>query len=194
MLPSSRLDWAFAGTSASNVDRDADGKEVVRSAWKHWVDNRLVDADSVKDEGTMYPHGAGRTLEKGSMTNPATGKLTDYEEMWVDVEPVATASALNGETDTKKASVVLMLEDDQRQTRGMVVRVGQYCQGVLRAGGDFSLERWEWTKNGEGWTRRARMGSNFLPCDAATDEGQLQVGKEVQSGDYLWKVIELNCS
>ncbi|KAK4539222.1 hypothetical protein LTR36_000877 [Oleoguttula mirabilis] len=188
-LPSSRLEWAFAGTSSTELRHPPDGGQaVVHSTWKHWVDCRKVDVDGVVDEGDMYPKAGGRTLETGSMVDPATGKLTEYEEMWKDLQPVAVGQ--DSEEDGRKGCVVLQLQDDEHEARGVVVRVGQYVQGVLRVGKRFSLERWEWKGKEEGWKRLVRIGDLWVPCGVATEEGRLEVGGEVKHGEFVWKVIE----
>ncbi|KAK5108358.1 hypothetical protein LTR62_008388 [Meristemomyces frigidus] len=194
VLPFKRLDWAFAGVSSSRELHDKDGNAYAHSAWQHWVSDRTKDADSVKDEGDMYPMSDGRTLEKGSMTNPATGVKTEYEEMWRDVKvaKVTQPSEDVGKEGVRKC-VVLVLHEDEREARGMVVRVGQFVQGVLRVGDHFSLERWEWHsawQNG-GWKRSVRMGDLWLPCSAAMEDGKVRLGGEVKYGEFVWKVVEL---
>lgn len=149
----------------------------------------MSDTGGVKDEGDMYPQPDGRTLEKGSMVNPSTGKLTDYQEMWRDLDPVAT---IHEDRDEVKACVVLMLEDNAHKAKGMVVRVGQFCQGVLRIGHRFSLERWDWKGKEEGWKRAVRIGDFWLPCGVATEEGTLKMDGEVKYGEFVWKVVELS--
>lgn len=189
VLPSSRLEWAFAGTSSSELRHPEEGKAVVHSKWRHWVDCRNPDADGVVDEGDMYPQTDGRTLEKGSMVNPATGKLTEYEELWKDLDP--TVIKKEPKEDAPKVScVVLQLQDDEHEARGVVVRLGQYCQGVLRVGKHFSLERWEWKCEKEGWKRLVRIGDLWVPCGVATEDERLALDGEVKHGEYVWKVIE----
>src|ERR1700712_1231817 len=113
VLPSSRLEWAFAGTSSSELRHPQDSKAVVHSKWRHWVDCRNPDADGVVDEGDMYPQTDGRTLEKGCMVNPATGKLTDYEEVWKDLDAIAVGKDSSEEERQKACCVVLHLQDDE---------------------------------------------------------------------------------
>ncbi|KAK3070184.1 hypothetical protein LTR53_010906 [Teratosphaeriaceae sp. CCFEE 6253] len=220
VLPPARLDWAFAGTSKSEPRQDSEGKAYSHSTWMHWVSNRTRDVDGVSDEGDMFPQGGGRVLEKGSMVNPDTGEVTEYEEMWFDPEVKAVPVKGNGferggqsggETVTAgsgieragngrgaedakpRVCVVMQLHDDEHEARGVVVRVGQHVQGILRVGEQLSLERWEWKGVGkhEGWQRQVRMGDLWLPCGAAMDEARLKEGGEVRYGDYLWKVLEL---
>lgn len=136
------------------------------------------------DEGDMIPQPDGRTLEKGSMVNPDTKKVTHYEEMWRDVKPLPTGD------DEKCHCVVLQLTDDKRHTRGMVIRIDQYCQGLLRVDDEIALERWEWQRGG--WNRDARIGRLFVPCGVTFETGKLKVGGTVKHGDYEWEVVEMS--
>ena len=172
---------------------DEGGHAVMHSKWHHWVDSRTPDAEEVTDEGDMYPiEGGERALEKGRMVNPATGILTDYEELWQDVKPTATSSEVDGEEEGKRFCVVLQLDEPKEQARGMIVRVGQHCQGVLRCRNTFSLERWGWQGDADGWKRTCRIGDYFVPCSAAFDESKVKLGGWVRYGDFGWKVVELS--
>jgi hypothetical protein len=181
-----RLEWAFAGTSSSELRNDADGRQIVHSSWKHWVSSRTRVADGVVDEGDMFPQPDGRTLETGEMVNPATGELTKYEESWIDVEPTTTGT----EDEGRLVCVVLILQDDANEARGMVVRVGQYCQGFMRVGDALSMERWAWDAEG-GWRRLVHMGDLWLPCGVVTDGKRLELGGQVKYGEYEWKIVEM---
>lgn len=198
MLPLSHLDWAFAGFSSSSTTTNVlDGSKLSKSVWKHWIDNRTLDADKVHDEGFMFPQPDGRTLEKGAMVDPKTGRLEDYEEMWSDVEALACEK---GGVDVGTKCVVLQMEgtignaEEKEVARGMVVRLGQYCQGVVRVGEAFALESWQWEGPGEkeDWKRLARMGDLFLPCGPAMEHfDRLQLGGRVTHEDFTWHVVEL---
>ncbi|KAL7921416.1 hypothetical protein ACQKWADRAFT_313998 [Trichoderma austrokoningii] len=182
VLPLSRLDWAMAGFSSSTVL--SDGHSL--SQWKHWIDSRAVDAPP--DEGHMYAQPDGlSTLEKGHMMNPATGKDTEYEEMWYD----PPASKTGGD---KVVCVVLMMEDDKAGKKGMFVRLGEWAQVFVRDGNgeaDVVAERWEWRDDdGKRWRRVVRLGDGErrLPCE----EVLLDVGVkgEYWVGDEVWRVVE----
>ncbi|KAI7304778.1 hypothetical protein KC315_g15000 [Hortaea werneckii] len=199
LKPFSALDWAFAGTSSSSVgSSDENGNAVAHCEWCHWVDNRTERPEDAVDEGKMYPiEGDGqRSLEKGRMVNPDTGRMTEYEEIWRDVDAVGIPEVVGGEgvegEDEQKVSAVLILDEPEQRARGMVVRIGQYCQGVLRVKEEFSLERWEWAGKEKGWERKVRMGSLFLPCGPAMDILGMQVGSQVKHGDFRWEVVELD--
>ncbi|KAI9837154.1 MAG: hypothetical protein M1837_003115 [Sclerophora amabilis] len=141
----------------------------MHSVWDHWVDSRTPNP--AKDEGDLWPQPSGSILEKGEMINPHTGKLTEYEELWADEEPQATGY------DCQRVSAVLVMECESNAgapgTRGMVIRVGQWCQGIMVGGGEaengggraVDIERWTWVPSalepavapdGEGGTEGSR--------------------------------------
>ncbi|UKZ78580.1 hypothetical protein TrVFT333_006326 [Trichoderma virens FT-333] len=183
ILPLSRLDWAMAGTSSSTVI--AEGHSLSR--WRHWIDSRALDAPP--DEGHMYPQPDGlSTLEKGQMTNPATGKDTDYEEMWFDPPPKTTGG-------NKALCVVLIMEDEKKGKKGMFVRLGEWAQVFVRDGAgeeDLVAERWEWRDDGKVWRRIVRLGDTErkLPCEEVLAAVEVKVGDEFSVGDEAWKVVE----
>lgn len=159
---------------------------MLHSKWHHWVDSRNEDAEAVTDEGDMLPQSDGTTIERGSMVNPATGKTADYEECWEDLEPVGTSDGRQA-----RKACVLQLHDDENEARGMIVRLGQFCQGVIRVGKYFTVERWQW-REGEGWKRGVRTGDLWLPCGPILEGERLRLGGEVNYGDYTWRVVEMS--
>lgn len=169
----------------------------------------------------MFPEQDGiHVLEKGSMVNPATGRLTSYEEYWADLEVERV--------DGKRWSVVLTVDDElvgadgkKTQVKGMVVRVGQFCQGIIRVGEELALERWSFVKSGEKgkdnvgetteakaaskqsgeqqlveakegkWERVAKLGRIFMPCSIAFRPEAVNMGSKITYGDYNWEVKEV---
>ncbi|RYP34774.1 hypothetical protein DL767_004111 [Monosporascus sp. MG133] len=190
-LSPSDVDWAFAGYSRSSEPRE-DGSR--HAAWLHVVDSRMPDHPErvVVDEADVYPYGDGdgrsRTIERGRMPNPDTGVVTDYEELWVDVEPQAAASS----PAEKARCVVLELGGDHgiAGTRGMVVCLGRRCQGVVRAGAEFALEQWVWEEQ-SGWRRENHVGELWLPCVEAFEGNGLEIGGKVERDGLVWTVMEL---
>lgn len=136
--PNAVLEWAFAGSSVPSPA--VDGKPA-HTKWNHWVDSRTVEHD--QDEGDMYPQPDGDTLEKGSMTNPKTGVMTDYEEVWTDLDAILVGA------DTVRKCIVMKIEEEESHVSGLIIRLGQFCQGILRVRGDVSVERWQWFREGE---------------------------------------------
>lgn len=129
-----RLDWAFAGTS------EHDGAaEPPHSVFRHWVDSRHLDAEAVRDEGDMVPSDAkGEVVETGDMVNPATGQLERYEECWLD------GLAAGGQTQGW-----VLKHEAEDGGRGLLIRVGERVQGVVRIGGQIGVVQWEIAADGE---------------------------------------------
>ncbi|PTB35832.1 hypothetical protein M441DRAFT_178814 [Trichoderma asperellum CBS 433.97] len=182
ILPLARLDWAMAGFSSSTIL--SAGHSL--SQWRHWIDSRAVDAPP--DEGHMYAQPDGlSTLEKGQMMNPATGKDTDYEEMWFDPPPKKTGG-------DRAVCAVLMMEDEKAGKKGMFVRLGEWAQVFVRDGpgeGDLVAERWGWRDDdGKGWRRIVRLGDGErkLPCEEVLLDEKLK--SEYRVGNEVWKVVE----
>ena len=205
--PARRLEWAFGGKSSSQkiggppigTDNENENAETdlapTHSIWSHWVDSKYpVAATEIPfDEGDMYPQADGRTLEHGFAFNDKAGRILSYEEMWSDVETKACYPS------TSMFSIVLRVQNDAARVRGLVVRVGQFCQGILKQGNDVTVERWEFVEQldesenviGGEWTRKVRVGDLFLPCAATFNPKELEVGSKVSFTDYHWVVEEL---
>jgi hypothetical protein len=133
----STLSWAFAGvstTTPAEYDSAASGqlKKPTHTAWAHWVDSETED--EVNDEGDMFVQPDGTVLEKGVNADGST-----YEELWEELEARAVGR------DQKRMSYVLRAEEPARRTRGMVVRIGEWVQGTLRVGEEFTVVRWQWS-------------------------------------------------
>ncbi|UNI15939.1 hypothetical protein JDV02_002423 [Purpureocillium takamizusanense] len=198
LLPLSRLDWAIAGTSSSSTTEREDGRGgqvTTHGKWRHWIDSTTREADGVVDEGDMITQPDGTTLETGSMVNPATGLVTAYEEVWEDEEPVVPSFSRAGSSTSAISPpllcVVLEMDQQGQGGQGMVVRLGRWCQGFVRAGEDIALERWLWSEGTGGWRREARMGNLFVACEVALQEGRdFKVGEAVGE-DGAWKVVEV---
>jgi hypothetical protein len=117
---------------------------------------------------------------------------------FVGGDPDLSRSARHGNQpgETGLISCVLQHEDAARQSRGMVIRVGQFCQGVLRVGDEFAVERWERTLQPGwlGWRRVFACGSKLnMPCDVACYLAihKLRVGSKVVYGpDETWQCVE----
>lgn len=92
------------------------------------------------------------------------------------------------------ACCVLQHEHAARRSRGMVVRLGQFCQGVLRVGDEFAAERWEW-KAQSGWEKVFAIGDPKMnmPCDVACYQAaqKLRAGNEIVYGpNETWQCVE----
>ena len=130
------------------------------------------------------------TLETGRMVNPATGVVTDYEEMWRSEPIEMVPSPLGGDGDV--TCVALRMETvggDIR--RGLVVRLGQYCQSFARDGDDITVERLKWDGDQQRWARQVRIGEQEFPTDIATYLAhETMIDDKVSVGGAVWKVDE----
>ncbi|KAJ6784899.1 hypothetical protein PWT90_02372 [Aphanocladium album] len=181
-LPLDRLDWAIAGTTISEAATSPTGESIRRSTFSHWVSSRDVDPAGVSDVGDMYPQEDGTTLEKGEMLNPATGRLTRYDELWLDLLPPTS-------------DVVAVLRVDAGAVKGMLVWIGSLCQALVRDEEGIALERWERGDDDDetAWTRTVRMGGRALPCESIlTGKVALEKDGAVACQGDMWQVIELH--
>jgi hypothetical protein len=139
------LEWGFAGTAQSTPAIYKPGTNEIEkpshTVWTHWVDSKTTE--EVRDEGDMWPRddGSGGVVERGSMVNPASGKVESYEEIWADLE-----------LESKGMCWVLKTESDG--VKGMMIRVGNYIQGVLRKGPSVNVGSWGKLETGQGEARR----------------------------------------
>lgn len=136
----------------------------------------------------MYAQLGGDILECGESLDRTTGEVKRYEELWGDV-PVLRVGNGNVE-EGGHVSVVAKAEDAERRIRGMVVRVGDWCQGILKEGEDVTTERWHWTEGG-GWERIARLGRGcLLHCALILDESMIEEGKRYGNEGLEWDIVE----
>ena len=208
------LEWAFAGRSTSKV---VDGKTL--SQWHHWIDSKSTEPEEVVDKGEMLlEDDEGLALEKGEMVDPATDRLTEYVEGWRDGEigvvpppgeelvkefyeelsgrgvSVDGLRDLRAADASSKLSIVLQHEDVAHRSRGMAIRLGHVCQGVMRVGDDFAYERWEWTHE-DGWRQTSVSRKLSMPCDVLTILAEeISTGTTINYGnedDLTWRCVEL---
>ncbi|KAK6542752.1 hypothetical protein TWF694_006693 [Orbilia ellipsospora] len=136
------VSWAFAGTSTSHPVPDTPNHR--RGVWTHLVSSvPFAKGEKPSDEGILCPHPDHPNdpevwLETGSMVNPETGIVTEYEEVWRDRQP-----------DVGSEVTVWEYGDDETgpENRGFLAVVGEHALGVGRVDGAF----WTWRalKNGE---------------------------------------------
>jgi len=182
LLPLHGLDWAFAGTSTHQPKPDG----TAHSQWRHWIDSRTLDPDSVIDQGDMYQQKGGTTLETGTMVNPATGIETDYEEVWKDVKPQST-----GRDQSVRCVVLQTISDDHSRVRGKAILLGQFCQCILRTDDtNIFVERWQFDRDA-GWKRMAKFGqAGDSACEELIKKTTWEVGQEVSISNISWHVVE----
>ncbi|KAL8650351.1 MAG: hypothetical protein Q9210_003875 [Variospora velana] len=183
---SNPIQWAFAGTSESVCD--SNGK--CFSTWHHWIDSQTDDP--ARDRGEMSTQDDGDVLENGITLNPETGMEELYEELWTDL-PLTPGSS----SGPARICVVLRVEEVETGMRGMVVRVGRWCQGILKKDGAVSLERWQWVEDIENsrdgtWDVTVRVGADELPCKHILDVEKSVEGTKIDCGAFSWEVVEVS--
>jgi hypothetical protein len=193
------LDWGFAGQSSSSPIPSSTWKNASHSTWTHFVDSRhpAVSTQIPVDEGDMYPISETLTLEHGHAYHPHLHDVKSHEEMWRD-EPILstpTTSSTYTSTSTSHSTanicIVLRLQNDAKAARGVIVRLGQYVQGIMVVGTDVSAERWEFNGGQGEWMRSKRVGKGMLPCGVTMREEVLGVGGEIGFGEWKWGVEEV---
>mgnify|MGYP004510062419 CR=1 FL=1 len=140
----------------------------------------------------MYRLGDGLFLEHGFAFHPHLGRVAGHEEGWRDVDARSTSPS------GSKISVLLRCRDDERGVRGVVVRVGQFCQGIVMVADEVATERWEFQIDGDKelleekrWNRTARTGDFFLPCAVTFRPEVLGLGGSVRCRGFEWVVEEV---
>ncbi|KAH9820897.1 Protein HRI1 [Teratosphaeria destructans] len=206
VLPLSRLDWAFAGTATTKLDPNAGGKRAT-GTWNHCIDSRTDSPEDVEDTGEILSMPDGTSLEAGKMVNPdrpADGEVS-YEELWKDVlaSPVAElpcarledangASASEASQVPLRICIVIELKDEHDRARGMVVRVGQFLQGIFKLtsqsgrepGVSTTVERWAWSERLASATEGGgdgRVDSSKASAARASKDGWQ---RQLRIGDY----------
>lgn len=133
-----------------------------------------------------------QALEHGAAPNPQTGVMQSHEEMWTDCTIKACAP------QTTVFNIVLRISVPEYKVRGVVVRLGQFCQGIVMQGDAVTVERWEFLEGkhkvdagsqGE-WKRTVRIGDMFLPCAVTFKEDACELGGTVAYGQHVWTVEE----
>lgn len=133
----------------------------------------------------MYPvEGTNEVLERGAMINPETGKVEDYEELWEDLE----VRMREGKENESFISWVLKTKGHGGEQKGMVIRIGEWIQGVMRRGDEFSVARWEWSI-GRGWERALAIGQDLALNSKIFEEG-ITVGDGFKAeGGVEWEFV-----
>lgn len=64
-----------------------------------------------------------------------------YEELWTDL-PLDTADSGKG----ARECVALQARGLETPRGGMIIKIGGWCQGILKNEYGVAVERWQWTK------------------------------------------------
>ncbi|KAL9135535.1 MAG: hypothetical protein Q9175_003275 [Cornicularia normoerica] len=196
------LEWAFAGKSRTTFSKDS-SMQLSHTVWDHWIDSRTNNPDS--DEGDMWVQPNGDILEKGKNIDPVTGEETEYEELWHDLQVEAFGKKDN------RSSLVVRADEPERNIRGMAIKVGGWCEGILKVEDETTVERWEWKptdcasdvastegikeqeRNRSDWIRTIKIGKGILPCEEICSRTYGKFGLNAvlkSSTDIDWKVAE----
>lgn len=209
MNTESCLEWAFAGKSHSTISKDS-SMQLSHTVWDHWIDSRSNNPDP--DEGDMWVQPNGDILEKGKSKDTATGEEIEYEELWHDLHVEAFGKKDN------RSSLVIRADNPERNIRGMAIKIGGWCEGILRVEDELTVERWEWkspidmaskvasseTNKESGrtfndWVRTIKIGKRTLPCKELCERtgGKFGLNAVLTSStdnewkkDIEWKVAE----
>ncbi|KAF3036026.1 hypothetical protein E8E12_001810 [Didymella heteroderae] len=196
-----RLEWGFAGSSSSEPAPKPHPKfgDYGFSTWTHWLDSRVAVGQPIpKDEGDMYDLGGGLFLEHGHAFHPHLGRVAGHEELWRDVPVLSTSTSAKNGGEGRKVCVLLRCEDKERGVRGVVIRVGRFCQGILQHGDGTTTERWEFdaedpsdVQDEKKWKRTARTGDAFLPCAVTFRAEIVQLAGRVRYAGLEWVIEEM---
>ena len=184
-----KLDWAFAGLAH---------KYEGGGSWDHWIDSR--SDNPARDVGRFSTLPNGNTLEEGEMMNDS-GIIQPYEEIWKDEEVYPEFAVVyvccegwsSADVDAKRP-----LDGDYADSKwgesaiksvcGMVIRVGSWCQGLLKSGGVVTAERWKYK---ERWMLECKTGNTLLPCKTICSALSDTEHETISADSFVWKRIDL---
>lgn len=122
------------------------------------------------------------------MRHPETGEVTEYEEAWkkIPVLPVGGPPLQEG----GRVAVWLELQRRDPHRTGSIVRVGGYCQGILREGTSVSAQRWKWT--GDAWEMVGQVGDPTAEMPCSMTWAEVPTGGFLSLGNSLWSFREVS--
>ncbi|KAJ9136753.1 hypothetical protein NKR23_g9622 [Pleurostoma richardsiae] len=182
--------YATAGLSTAGVG--APGRDgcpgyecAAHVRWRHDIESSCGFGE---DGADMLLLANGDVMEVGVMQ--MGGKARLFKEYWTKPSP-----------DVETLPCVVAEGKGEGGRRGMVMRVGDYCQGIVQGEGEFWAERWEVLvrdgEEGRGWVRNemsntvgveeAKVG---LPCLWVIEEGR-RLGDSFEIGGLAWEVNEV---
>lgn len=184
--------YATAGMSTASV---VPGKGVcpaydctVYATWEHPIDS---SGSFGKDGAHMLLLADGARMEVGFML--IRGKMQMFMEYWV--------TPPGGPDCTEKPCAVMELSDSgesgspiRKGAKGMAIRIGHYCQGILQHGDEFWYERWELREGDSQWIKDTRSNTpgtevGILPCRWMTESART-TGETIKMDGREWIVSE----
>lgn len=192
------------------------------AVFHHDVDSK---GPGISDEGDMFLLPNGDCIEVGMMQNPSTGKEQLYKEYWTgpsaefridDDGRVKRSPCVVAKTVARSSAEVGVVPNG----RGAVVRIGDYCQGILQrheVNGQLLtlVERWlntpdvsnpavpqtestvnevsgaHWIKDWRGNTVGDVQHEPAIPSMWVCGDG-LKVGDETVVDGVTWRIVELD--
>ncbi|GAA5897612.1 hypothetical protein JCM5296_003738 [Sporobolomyces johnsonii] len=184
--------WATAGWKELLPAKAEEGQQHDRARFTPVLDSRRPSASSSTappsedlsaqpDEGTFTPLPNGDVLETGSMLNPDTGIVQDYEEIWRRLP--LQAGCENG-----KAVEVTILESRSTRGRAFLGRVGDYEIGMEDAEKGFGVVQ-RVRREGEWQTVCCNEAGSGLPA-VPLEVPAWEHGSTVELGGRMWQVLE----
>lgn len=190
------LYWGFAGTAE---------RSETAGEWTHTIDSRSDEL--VVDAGTFAPSPDGDPavcVETGRMVDFDDGAEKDYEEIWRE-EPIVPQKVVV--LELKGRSPESRLAAEPCDAKGVVMRLGEWTQGILKYKGAVTSERWRRRKPDtpaadgaeeqvELDERVVKTGCGNLPCLALntlleeSEGADLGVGYTLDDGQFVWEVVE----
>lgn len=208
--------WAFSGLSETTFYIPTPGQNTRRDAaplpyTAHTVFTHDIDTKGpgIVDEGDMFLLPNGDCMEVGVWTNPLTGKYEMYKEYWTSPEPRHTTNHTSvTETSSlvlKKTPCVVAETVKSSGGRGIVIRIGDFCQGMYErstagASGNIIVVRKEKVPgstqdpDGTNWLSdpRSDQAHNMLPIDWLLSESNpVRLGDSIVTDDGdQWRITE----
>lgn len=178
------LQWAFAGKVEIRLPGQQDSKAITqahaRARWTRLIDSQLSYLPDEADEADLTLQPDGSILEVGVFPNATTGEEEPFQEIWHLVSQLP----LTGDCTVLKA------DHQDPHIRGLVVRVGQWCQGILyRSKDDKVVERWHLEATGK-WTRDLRIGESTVSLPCTNSFMHLEIGGTIELDGITWVVVE----
>jgi hypothetical protein len=128
--------------------------------------------------------------EYGTLIDASDRKQKSYEAVWrvgIVAPKVCVVLVLRRETAVTEAAS-RPLGVGGAPARGMVVRVGGLCQGVMiKSGNEVTAERWERSTQDAKWNRVTKVGNDLMPCSVACLDRDESPESEKWQGARYWK-------
>lgn len=204
------IDWAFAGKCRSQKDPTTGRGLGSRShtVWDHWIDSK--GDEEVSNEADMTIQYDLTVLEEG-MTVTADGKEQRYEELWEElyIEPLGKKQ--------NRHCIVLRADNMELKMKGLVIKIGGWCQGIMKKGDELTVERWQLkpskpdddekaseiktidddpSRTRNNWVRTFKFGPETLACRDVCENADGKLGSTIVHlyGDkenlIEWRIIE----